>query len=98
MYSALNCNSTNVVYNIGCRKCKDFVYVGETSRKFHIRVAEHKGYVTSKKMTHPVGRHFNSKNHTYADMLPIAIEQVLPRGDTMLRRRRVRLWIVRYDH
>ena len=73
------------------------MYVGETSRKFHVRVSEHKGYVTQRKLDHPIGEHFNSPGHHYTDMLPIAIEQILPKGDTMLRRQRERLWIVRYN-
>ena len=33
----------------------------------------------------------------FTDMIPIAIEQVLPKGNTILRRRRERLWINRYE-
>ena len=96
IHADLNCKSENVIYRITCRKCRDFVYVGETSRKFQKRVTEHKGYITQKK-PNCIGEHFNSRNHNYTDMLPVPIEQVLPSGDTLLRRRRERLWIVRYD-
>ena len=94
--SSLNCNSSNVVYKIGCKKCPDFVYVGETSKKFSTRIGQHRGYVNGKK-DHPVGNHFNMRGHNLSDMIPVAIEQVLPRNDTTLRRTRERLWIRRYE-
>lgn len=97
IHAELDCNSSNVIYRITCRKCRDFVYIGETSRKCRTRVCEHKGYITQKKLNQPTGQHFNMGTHKYSDMLPVAIEQVLPTGDTLLRRRRERLWMVRYD-
>ena len=92
----INCCTTNVVYKIACRKCRDFVYIGETGRRFTDRFLQHRGYV-NQKTDHPVGRHFNMKGHTIADMIPIAIEEVLPKGDDLLRKRRESLWITRYD-
>ena len=97
IHSLLDCKSSNVVYKISCRKCPTFTYIGETSGQFSTRVREHKGYITQKKVDHPIGKHFNTSGHSVADMLPIAIEQVLPKGDTLKRRRRERLWITRYD-
>ena len=92
----IDCCTTNVVYKISCRKCRDFVYIGETGRRFTDRFQEHRGYVSQKK-DHPVGNHFNQKGHTIADMIPMAIEEVLPKGDRLLRERRESLWISRYD-
>ena len=84
--------------NVRCvRKCDDFTYIGETSRKFSTRISEHKSTVTRGDTRLPVGAHFNSRGHSVADMLPIAIEQVKPKGNTTLRRCREKLWIRRYD-
>ena len=93
----INCQTKNVVYKLSCRKCQDFVYIGETRRRFCDRVQEHRGYITQKKLNHPVGSHFNERGHSVADLQPLAIERVLPRDDHLLRRRRERLWINKYD-
>ena len=93
----INCETTNVVYKLECRRCPGFVYIGETQRRFCDRVAEHRGYVTQKKLDHPVGRHFNQGIHSVTDLCPTAIEKVHPEGNTLLRRRREKLWINRYD-
>ena len=44
-----------------------------------------------------VGEHFNSRGHSISDMRFVAIEQIRPMGDTLLRRQRERLWINIYD-
>ena len=43
----LDCNTYNLVYAIFCtnEKCKQ-VYIGETKRMLHTRVAENRGYVS----------------------------------------------------
>ena len=65
--------------------------------RFCDRVQEHRGYITQKKLNHPVGSHFNKRGHSVADIQPLAIERVLPQDDHLLRRRRERLWINKYD-
>ena len=95
--SKVNCLTKNVIYKIACKKCPNFVYIGETSRRFCDRFAEHKGYVTQKKINQPVGEHFNSKGHNVSDMLPVIIEQVTPLQDHFLRRRREKVWINTYQ-
>ena len=44
----LNCQSTNVIYMIKCRKdtCQQ-IYIGETERTLNNRFQDHKGYVTN---------------------------------------------------
>ena len=93
----INCQTDNVIYKLSCRKCPNFVYIGETCRRFCDRLAEHRGYISQKKLHHPVGFHFNQKGHNVTDLLPIAIERVLPKGDSILRKKRESLWINRYD-
>ena len=95
--SALNCESRNVIYKIGCKKCKHFVYIGETERRFCDRLTDHRGYVNRKVLNHPVGGHFNKEGHDITDMIPIPIVKVYPENDDLLRRRREKLWIQGYD-
>ena len=96
--SRVNCQTENVIYKIGCRvkNCK-FEYIGETKRRFRERVTEHRGYVTNKKLDQPTGEHFNTKGHSLADMLPVIIEQVLPKENVHLRKRREKHWINKYQ-
>ena len=61
------------------------------------RLAYHRGYVSRKVLNHPIGRHFNKEGHCITDMIPIPIEKVYPEGDDLLRKRREKLWIQRYD-
>lgn len=93
----LNCQSTNVVYKLGCRKCGPFVYIGETSRRFCDRLADHRGYINRKRLDTQVGNHFNLPGHVVTDLKPLPIEKVLPEGDNQLRRERERFWIQQYD-
>ena len=97
----IDCCTTNVVYKLTCEKdrksCRDFVYIGETGRRFTDRIAEHRGYIYQKILTHPVGKHFNEPGHTVADLLPIAIEEVMPKDDVLLLKRRESLWISNYN-
>ena len=80
----------------GCRKC-DWIYIGETHRRFADRLQEHRGYITQKKLDHPTGAHFNSRGHQPSDLLPLAIERVLPKNDHMLRKCREKFWINEYQ-
>ena len=43
------------------------------------------------------GKHFNTKGHSYEDMLPIVIEQVQPKNDDFLRLKREKHWINTYE-
>ena len=64
--SSLNCQSANVIYKIGCKKCPFFVYIGETERKFCERLTDHRGYV-SRQTNHAIGIHFNKPGHDVTD-------------------------------
>ena len=56
-----------------------------------------RGYVSRKVLNHPIGHHFNQEGHDITDMIPLPIEKVYPEGDDLLRKRREKLWILRYD-
>ena len=95
----MNCQSSNVIYKITCKKpkCSNFVYIGETKRRFADRFSEHKGYVSSKKLEQVCGNDFNQKGHKIEDMSPVIIEHVLPTGDDFLRLHREKYWINQYE-
>ena len=73
----VNCDSFNVVYLIECNidTCKER-YVGETERRLKDRLADHRGYVTSKVVTQPTGAHFNLPGHSVANLTVTIIKQV----------------------
>ena len=95
----INCQTQNVIYKLMCRRCPDFVYIGETKRRFCERIQEHRGAITQKRLDHPIGAHFNQPGpkHDVRDLVPLAIERVLPRHDTALRKRREKFWINLYN-
>ena len=79
-----------------CKKCPSFCYIGETRKRFRDRMEQHRGSITQKK-DNPVGNHFNKPGHSVADLLPVAIERVLPKGNHLLRKTRESYWINQYD-
>ena len=97
--SPVSCVSENVIYKISCKKpkCRDFVYIGQTKRRFCDRFNNHRSYVSEKKLDQICGSHFNEKGHTQEDMLPVILEQVYPKNDTFLRLKRERYWIHKYE-
>ena len=93
----ITCDTKNVIYKLSCRKCPDWVYIGETGRCFCDRFAEHRGYVSQKKLNQPTGHHFNQKGHSLSDLIALPFERVLPHGNIQLRKRREKLWIYNYN-
>ena len=71
----LNCETFNCIYMIECRKCEKR-YIGQTGRKFKLRLADHKGYITNQVLSQPVGSHFNLPGHCLANLQATVLEQV----------------------
>ena len=67
----LNCRSEGVIYLIQCSNC-DMKYVGETSRKLHERLTDHRSDINTNKTT-PVASHFNDicPSIDYLKIVPI---------------------------
>ena len=82
-----------------CRKpqCKNFIYVGQTLRRFCDRFTDHKTYVTTKRLNTASGAHFILPGHSEADMVPTILEQVYPKNDEFLRLTREKNWINNYQ-
>ena len=95
--SAMDCQSTNVIYKITCTKCVDFVYIGQTSRKLCQRMNDHRSYIHRKDITKATGEHFNLRGHSIENFRVLAIEKVSPVGDQELIELRESLWISNYD-
>ena len=72
----MNCNSTNIIYLISCRKCPA-VYVGHTLNSLKAGFNEHKSDVKKSIENNPLVIHFNSENHEgINDMMLQGIELV----------------------
>ena len=84
--SAVDCQSSNLVYCINCDKCRE-QYVGETERTLSQRFAEHRGYVRNKKLEKATGAHFNLPGHSMADMKITIIEKIMS-DDPQMRKLR----------
>ena len=90
MKGEFNCNTVGVIYLITCNKCS-IQYVGQTSRKFRIRLKEHVNDIKNKKDT-VCGLHFNSRGHSIDNLRAQIIEKVCPNNThTLLEREK--LWI-----
>ena len=93
----VDCQTRNCVYRLTCRRCPQWVYIGETGRRFSDRLAEHRGSISRKILKHPVGSHFNQHGHKITDLVGIPIERVLPRDSPLTRKNRESYWISKYD-
>ena len=92
-----DCQAYNIVYAIVCQKdsCRE-TYIGETKRMLKARLADHCGYVRSKKLDTPTGSHFNSPGHSLADLRITIVEQS-KRNNHPYRKQREEYHIQRFD-
>ena len=86
----LTCKTPNIIYLIDCRRCRDTQYVGETGKTLQDRFHHHRSDIRTHKDA-SVAKHFNSANHTLADLACTAIEQVRHHNKTA-RLERERYW------
>ena len=94
----VTCLSTNVIYKITCKKARcDFVYIGQTNRRFADRFTDHKTYVSTKDLQQVCGAHFNKPGHSKSDMNPAILEQVYPKNDPFVLDLREKYWINKYQ-
>ena len=94
----VDCNSYNVVYLLICNKekCKENYYIGETKKLFKFRLAQHKGYITNKKLNTATGAHFNLPGHSVSDLSATVLERVKI-NDTLYRKEREKYLINRLN-
>ena len=76
MAENLNCDSSNIVYVITCKKCRK-QYVGETQNSLRQRAANH---LSSIRLKHdvPVAQHFNTQGHSVKDHFEIMPIEKIP--------------------
>ena len=83
-------NTVGVIYLISCNKCSK-QYVGQTFRKFRIRINEHIYDIKNQKDT-VCSDHFNSRGHSLDNLRVQIIEKVMP-NETHTLLKREKLWI-----
>ena len=74
---SVDCNTSNVVYMIQCKKntCRK-QYIGETEKKLKERFSQHKGYIFNQHLTQATGFHFNQPGHSLNDVEVTILEKV----------------------
>ena len=88
-----DCQTKNIIYLI---KCKGAQNIGETQETLETRFSQHLGYVHRNEQDKATGKHFNLPGHSELNMSLISFEQVFPKEDTLLRKRRESYWINLY--
>ena len=73
--SAVNCQTTNIIYCITCNKCNE-QYIGTSERSLQKRFSEHRDYVKNEHLSQATGWHFNKKGHSVSDMRVTILEKV----------------------
>ena len=81
---SFDCQTTNVVYIVRCKRCND-QYIGQTKHTLEHRFKQHLGYVATN--TQATGIHFNGPGHNVSDMTISVLEKV-NRVDRSLREQR----------
>ena len=67
-----SCNTNNCIYLITCKLCGK-QYVGETTNT-RLRINNHRSTIKTKRVTEPVGEHFNIEGHVWQDMQVVIID------------------------
>ena len=83
-----NCNTSNIVYIISCKKenCRQ-QYVGEMDRTLKTRILEHIGYIRNYNIKEATGYHFNQSGHSLENMTVTVLEKVRKRDEAYRRER-----------
>ena len=80
---SFNCQNNNVVYALVCSSCSK-IYIGETYRRFEVRIGEHLADITHKRMNRPVAAHFCQEDHSISDLQALCVWQ--NKGDDFMRK------------
>ena len=69
---SFNCQNNNVVYALVCSSCSK-IYIGETYRRFEVRIGEHLADISHKRTNRPVAAHFCQENHSISDLQALCV-------------------------
>ncbi len=75
LHGLFTCATSGVIYLTSCLKCKK-KYVGQTGRRFRVRMLEHLNNIYHK--TETTGIHYSSPAHNHNDFSVQVIEKVFP--------------------
>ena len=90
-----NCQTTNCIYLLGCKRCP-LQYIGESERSIKERFLEHKGYVTNNNLSKATGSHFNQKGHKIRE-LEITILEKIFNPEPQFRKQREKMYINKFN-
>ena len=85
----ITCTSTNVVYALYCKRCKQYVYVGETGDTLYQRHLLNLSRIRTKH-SDPVAQHFTTDGHDVSDFRIIGLEKL--NGSAIYRKTMETLW------
>ena len=88
----INCQSTNVVYAVYCRKCAKYVYVGETGDILYQRQLLNLARIKTK-YGDPVAIHFYTDEYTIQDFSVMGLQKF--HSDEQYRKTIENLWKVK---
>ena len=93
--ASVNCQTRNLVYKVGCKKCPQ-QYIGQTYRTLQDRFSEHLGYIRNNVKNKATGEHFNQKGHSISDIIITIIEKV-HNPSKQFREQRERMYINNFN-
>lgn len=79
-----------LIYLITCKRC-NMQYVGQTKTTLYTRFTNHKSdiklHTTEKSKQLPIGKHFNSGDHSFEDISIMAIESITKKEKDVINKR-----------
>ncbi|KAH3837797.1 hypothetical protein DPMN_111198 [Dreissena polymorpha] len=85
----VDCKSSNVVYAVNCRRCRRFVYVGETGGTLYQRHLLNLSRIRTQH-SDPVAEHFYTDGHSMDDFQIMGLEKLS--GSDEYRKTMEQLW------
>ena len=93
----VTCESSNIIYLIECNKQKcTQKYIGESEQMLKNRLSQHIGYIKSRNIMQPTGKHFNLKGHSLSNMTVTILEKV-KKKDIFYRKERETYFIRKFN-
>lgn len=92
IFGNTSCHTNNCIYLISCKACQK-QYVGETG-DLRKRINNHRSTIKTKRITEPVGEHFNLDGHKWEDMIVVVIDHNQTWSSTD-RKKKEKFWMHR---